>query len=528
MTYDPLKIIAQPKMGIFSGLPSAAPGTVLVVDREGHPVQVLAGHGDRLTAGEVRWGRIRTLYEVDVTEHRLEFQDAFPCKDDIGGFRATVKLACVVADPSAVVIRGIRDAARVLVPPVTETLRRVCRGFAAEDYQEAEKAGLAAIRSLETGTGHDSAFHITQFHFVLVLDDAAAMYVRERKEATRDRVRQEDAALLEREKARLESEFDRARDQLEADRARAAAEFEQERLVMQQSRDWLEGQLEDQRQQLELARAAARARAEQEGAGEIARARDQLEADRARAAAEFEQERLVMQQSRDRLEGQLEDQRQQLELARAAARARAEQEGAGEIELARLEFEVVRQRKQAELDAQKLELDLERARLQAQYDKRMLEAKLERDRLQVTELTRLLGQGQFAALAMQLAQDPAAIGPIIDHLADQRAADINRQLQALRLLVENDGLEGWQITEQAKTILHRLIATWTEHSGQALPPGGSMAEIPAPTPQETTGPMDSVIEPGPPLLADDGEFPRDRDASGVPRPVPGHAGETRD
>jgi hypothetical protein len=130
---------------------------------------------------------------------------------------------------------------------------------------------------------------------------------------------------------------------------------------------------------------------------------------------------------------------------------------------------------------------------------------------------------------MQLAQDPAAIGPIIDHLADQRAADINRQLQALRLLVENDGLEGWQITEQAKTILHRLIATWTEHSGQALPPGGSMAEIPPPIPQGTTaGPTDSGIEPEPPLLADDGEFPGDRDASGTPRAAPRHADETRD
>ena len=191
-----------------------------------------------------------------------------------------------------------------------------------------------------------------------------------------------------------------------------------------------------------------------------------------------------MQRARERLEGQLEDQRQELELARAAARARAEQKGATEIELERLEFEVIRQQKQAELDARKLELDLERARLQAEYDKRVLEAKLERDRIQVTQLTELLNRGQFAALAMQLAQDPAAIGPVIAHLANQRATDINRQLQALRLLVENDGLEGWQITEQAKTVLHQLIATWTEHSGQALPDAGAPPEIEAPHPQE--------------------------------------------
>jgi hypothetical protein len=468
MTYDPLKIIERPKMGMFTGLPSAAPGTVLVVDREGHPVQVLAGPGDRLTAGEVRWGQIRTLYEVDVTEHPLEFNDAFPCMDDIGGFRATVKLTCGVANPAAVVIRGIRDAARVLLPPVTETLRRVCGGFAAEDYQQAERAGLAAIRSLETGPGHDSAFRISQIHLVLVLDDAAAAYVRERKEATRNLVRQEDAALLNKEKARLEVE--------------------------------------------------------------LARTRDQLEAERARAASEFQQERLLMQRTHERLEGQLADQRQELELARVAARARAEQKGATEIELQRLEFEVIRQQKQAELDARKLELDLERARLQAEYDKRILEAKLERDRIQVTQLTELLNQGQFSALAMQLAQDPSAIGPVIDHLANQRATDINRQLQALRLLVENDGLEGWQITEQAKIVLHQLIATWTEHSGQALPDAGTLAEIEAPQPDEiSVGLANSGADPDGTSAAGDDEFPGDRDALGTPAPAP-PAGpwETRD
>jgi hypothetical protein len=468
MTYDPLKIIERPKMGMFTGLPSAAPGTVLVIDREGHPVRVLAGPGDRLTAGEVRWGQIRTLYEVDVTEHPLEFRDAFPCKDDIGGFRATVNLACRVADSAAVVIRGIHDAARVLLPPVTETLRRVCGGFAAEDYQEAEKAGLAAIRSLEAGPGHDRAFRISQIHLVLVLDDAAAAYVRERKEATRNLVRQEDAALLDKEKAKLEAE--------------------------------------------------------------LARARDQLEAERERAASEFEQERLLMQRTRDRLEGQLEDQRQELELARAAARARAEHKGATEIELERLEFEVIRQQKQAELDARKLELDLERARLQAEYDKRVLEAKLERDRIQINQLTELLDRGQFAALAMQLAQDPGAIGPVITHLADQRATDINRQLQALRLLVENDGLEGWQITEQAKTVLHQLIATWTEHSGQALPDAGTPSEIEAPhqaeMPADLTG---SGADRQETSAADDDEFPGDRDAPDTSSPAP-PAGlwETRD
>lgn len=451
MTYDPVKTIERPKVGMFSGLPSAAPGTVLVVDREGHPVRVLEGPRDRLTAGEARWGQIRTLYEVDVAERPLEFQDTFPCKDDIGGFRAVVKLSCKVADPAAIVTRGVHDVARVLFPPVTETLRRVCGGFAAEEFQEAEQACLAAIRDLEQGPGHDPAFRISQIHLVLTLDDAAAIYVRERKEATRNRTRQEDAALLAREKTHLEAELDRTRDQMEAARARAAAEFEQERLLMQGTRE--------------------------------------------------------------KLEAQLAAQRQELELARAAAQAHAQQKNAGDLELERLEFEVTRQQKQAALDAQKLELDLARARLQAQYNKQVLEARLELDQMHVTQLTELLSQGQWAALAMQLAQDPTAIGPVSAYLAEQRAADTNRQLQALKLLVENDGLEGWQITDQAKAILRQLVTTWSANSGQLSPtadtPTGIEAGSPAAEPAASAPPQ-------PPSNTNDGEFYADREPPGSP------------
>ena len=443
MTYNPLKIIERPKTGLFSGLPSAAPGTVLVVDREGRPVQVLAAPGDRLTAGEVRWGQIRTLYEVDVTEHTLEFRDAFPCKDDVGGFRAVVSLSCAVADPTAVVTRRIQDAATVMVPKVTETLRRVCGQYPAEDFQQAEAAGLAEIRSLENGAGHDPAFRISHIHLVLTLDDHAATYVHERKEATRNIVRQEDTARLNREKTRLEAEL-------------------------------------------------------------------------AKAAERLDQERLGMQRDRDLLEAQLADQRQELELAREAARARSEQRSAGDLERDRLLFERERQTMQAELDKEKLELELARAELQARYDLQVLEAKLHRDQIQVSQLTDLLSRGQYAALAMQLAQDPEAIGPVSAYLADQRAADTNRQLQALKLLIENDGLEGWQITEQAKTMLRQLIATWSASSGQ-IPEAESTPEIEAATPDD-----DAAGGPQTPPNTDDDLFQGDReppDADGPADPA---------
>jgi hypothetical protein len=267
-TYDPVKTVERSRSGLFSGLPSAPPGTVLVVDREGRDLQVLAGPGDRLTAGEVRWGQIRTLYEVDVTEHPLEFVETFPCRDDIGGFHATVQLTCMVTDPANIVRRGIHDVARALVPPLVENLRRTCGDFAAEEYDQAEKAALAAVRGTEAEARHDPAFRVGRFHLVLALDKAAATYVRERKEATRNLARQQDAALLEKEKAKLEAELARTRDTLEAQRSSLTATFDQERLVMERMRQQLQAQLEDQRQELDLAREAAKARAEHKSSTE--------------------------------------------------------------------------------------------------------------------------------------------------------------------------------------------------------------------------------------------------------------------
>jgi hypothetical protein len=429
MTYDPVTVIERPKTGLFKGLPSAGPGSVLVVDREGSPLRVLDGPGDRLTAGEVRWGQIRKLFEVDVTEHPLQFTAVFPCRDDTGGFKAEVALHCIVTDPAAVVRRGVRDVARVLFPPVTETLRRVCGRFPAEDYQQAEAAGLNAIRELEYGPQHDPAFRISQIHLVLALDGAAAAFVRDRKEATRDLARQQDAARLDREKAQLQAELERSGEQ-------------------------------------------------------------------------FEQERLRMQLERDQLAAKVADQQQELDMARAATRAMAEQQNTGSLELERLKFERERQRIAAELEEERIAAERRRAELQAELDLQVLQDKLRRQQLQVTQLTAMLGGGQVAALAMQVVEDPAAIGRVSAYLASQRDADINRQMEALKLLLESDSLEGWQITEQAKEVLGRLLDAWSGNSR-----GIGAADSPAPL-----GPGGG--DDPPPALpeADPGAFPGDLEA----------------
>ena len=156
----------------------------------------------------------------------------------------------------------------------------------------------------------------------------------------------------------------------------------------------------------------------------------------------------------------------------------AEQQNTGSLELERLKFERERQRIAAELEEERIAADRRRAELQAELDLQVLQDKLRRQQLQVTQLTAMLGGGQVAALAMQVVEDPAAIGRVSAYLASQRDADINRQMEALKLLLESDSLEGWQITEQAKEVLGRLLDAWSGNSrgiGAARQPGPARA-----------------------------------------------------
>jgi hypothetical protein len=266
-TYDPFRVLERPKLGLFEGLSSPPPGSVFVVDRVGRPLRALEGPTERLTRKDLRLAHVRTLYEVDVTEHHLEFQDTMPCMDDVGGFQARVKFTCSVRDAAEVVRRGTHDVARVMVPLLTETLRRSCYQFNAEEASRAEDAGRLAIEGVEAREGHHPAFTVSNVLLVLELDEAAAQHVRERKARKRDRERQIDLAQLEVEKARLLAEQERITRAIEEERSefgrkqderktQAAADLELKRLDFELQRQHKQAEIDAQRIKLELARLA--------------------------------------------------------------------------------------------------------------------------------------------------------------------------------------------------------------------------------------------------------------------------------
>jgi hypothetical protein len=362
-THIPYEEVTRPSLGIFSGLPSASPDSVLVIDREGKPLRVLASYADRLTAGEARFGRIRTLYRVTMTERTLTSTQAYPCQD-AGAFLSTMQLTWRIVDPEAVVRRGIHDVRAVLLPPVTETIRAVCRNHPAEHYADAESAALTTVRGCEAEAGHDAAFRITAIALTLTLDPDAEAFVKQLKSHARTGALATSQAQLDQLQTQHEAELALQRQRLAAEQEKQAAEFERERLKLLQLREKQEAQLAHERMLHE---------------------------------EELARERLTLQLERERL-----------------------------------------------AEAQRLDLDRARA----------------------DHYLTMLDRGEFAAMALQLAQEPAAIDRVRVELAHRRGVQAQQQLQALQMFLEHDALEAMDIGDKAKAVLAQLVDGWARGTPQ--------------------------------------------------------------
>lgn len=398
-TYEPYEVLNRPTTGLFSGVARAEPGTVLVIDREGRPLRALQDHGDRLTAGEARFGRIRTLYRVDVSERPLEFTTDLPCSDDATGFIAEVRVTCRVADATAVVERGITDVARVLVPQLRDTLRRTARTFCAEDVALAEEQCTAVLVGKEKTDGHDQAFRVEQVSLILTLSPDAARYVRQLKENRREARRQED-------------ETRRRRQAADADAA-------------------------------------------------LTRQRDAFEAERARASVEHEVQRLELEKERQRVEAELATQRMLLELQRQSREQSETFDATIDLERKKITYEHQRTQESFELEKLQLELAMEKDRLAAARELARAQAQLEREQLFIDRYAALLSAGDYGTAAMQLLQDPSSVERVAALLAHRRDVDADQRRRTLSVMLENGALEGWQYGDEARAILKQLIGSWT-------------------------------------------------------------------
>src|SRR6266511_5079007 len=128
LTYNPiLGEESAPKRAMFQHRHGPEPGVAMVVHREGRPLVLLRTPTDRLTAGEAWWGSIKTVFKVDVSDHKLELTCDLPCEAHAFQFGARLQFTCQVKAPVEVVERRITDATETLEKDLVDAMRDVSR-----------------------------------------------------------------------------------------------------------------------------------------------------------------------------------------------------------------------------------------------------------------------------------------------------------------------------------------------------------------------------------------------------------------
>ncbi|WP_448337227.1 SPFH domain-containing protein [Chloroflexus aurantiacus] len=126
-----------PKFNLFARRPVIDPGIAIVLFKDNGEMFTVM-QGERLTAGDIAWGRYRGFYKVDIALHSFRFQDDLPCDQDAFNFKAEVQVTYQVKDPQEIVKNQITDIRSVIEPEIVQKMRRISRKYRAEQSQDAE------------------------------------------------------------------------------------------------------------------------------------------------------------------------------------------------------------------------------------------------------------------------------------------------------------------------------------------------------------------------------------------------------
>lgn len=156
-SYDP--IISKEKVDKFSliqprPVPEAGVDLVLVGPRLVHITL-----DKPLTAGEFRWGEIREVFRVKVSEFHFSIGCPLPSRDSAHEFQAEADVVCAVADPRFIVQRGTRDIRETLEPLIKDSMRKASINYPVEKWAQAEAEILSTIRSDSQNYGTGIVIH---------------------------------------------------------------------------------------------------------------------------------------------------------------------------------------------------------------------------------------------------------------------------------------------------------------------------------------------------------------------------------
>lgn len=96
---------------------------------------------------------------------------------------------------------------------------------------------------------------------------------------------------------------------------------------------------------------------------------------------------------------------------------------------------------------------------QAELEKQRIRLEEERTQMKMEFYGPLIEKGEWQLLALQLANHPDDVAAIVQMIRQQRQAEMESQLKALKIMLEEDVIEVYQMEEAGKRVLQRLVAS---------------------------------------------------------------------
>jgi len=95
--------------------------------------------------------------------------------------------------------------------------------------------------------------------------------------------------------------------------------------------------------------------------------------------------------------------------------------------------------------------------VQSELEKQRIRLEEERTRMKMDFYGPLIKEGQWQLLALQLAKHPDDVATIVQMIHQQRQSEMENQLRALKIMLEEDVIEVYQMEEAGKHVLQRLV-----------------------------------------------------------------------
>jgi hypothetical protein len=411
---------------------SPDPGETFVVF-DGRRSPVVLRTGDRLSAGEIRSWRSRKLVRVDIGEKTQTMDASVMANDGFRQFAVSFSLTWRVSDPVAAAQAGDFDIDGAVNSRIGSVLGSLDRAFAMD--QDGADTLFQTIRS---------TLELSDVEFVRIervsgrvrLDAEAAQHLAAvlRAKEKSDLLRLETQRATEAERAReLEAQ------RVEAERVRHELVIEEEKLKLSRTID----------------------------TGRLGHEKD-LESERVRRDQEREHATLEQGAAIEALKSSMAIQQQTTAL---------------QLERMRAEFELERQHAALVLEQTRATYDRDRQRYQAEQDLQLLAERL--------KVYQSLTGSPHGLVTLQLANDPSQVNVVINNAVNQQQMTARLQLEAVKVLMEGDGVEGFQLEETAKRVMMRFLDLT---SG---PTAGSLGLAPPsalPTPNQSDDPPPAAAE----------------------------------